>query len=63
MDAREFNAVVERLKFRNQEHVAESIGVTLRTVNGYANGGTIPEPVARLLRLMDRLKVNPDSVR
>ncbi|WP_354095797.1 helix-turn-helix transcriptional regulator [Bradyrhizobium sp. RT10b] len=63
MDATEFNKIVERLKFRNQEHVADSIGVTLRTVNGYANGGTIPEPVARLLRLMERFKVDPDTLR
>ncbi|WP_027521775.1 DNA-binding transcriptional regulator [Bradyrhizobium sp. Ec3.3] len=62
MTADEFNKLCERLKLRDQSHAADVIGVTLRTVNGYANGGTIPEPVARLLRLMERLKVNPDSV-
>jgi hypothetical protein len=58
----EFNARVERLGFRNQEHVALTVGVTLRTVNGYANGQTVPEPVLRLLRLMDRYGLAPDVV-
>lgn len=29
---------------------AGALGVTLRTVQGYAAGGTIPEPIAKLLR-------------
>lgn len=29
---------------------AQALGVTVRAVQGYAAGGTIPEPVAKLLR-------------
>jgi hypothetical protein len=35
-----------------QGEAAEMLGVSIRTSNGYANGEAIPEPVARLLRLL-----------
>jgi len=31
--------------------MAELLGVSVRTAHGYANGGPIPEPVARFLAL------------
>ncbi len=62
MSNTEFNAITARLGFRNQEHIAKTLGVTLRTVNGYANGQTIPEPVIRMLRLMDRYAIDPSAV-
>lgn len=46
-----------------QETAAEFLGVSLRTSAGYAAGGSIPEGVAKLLRLMVRKKLKPKDVK
>jgi hypothetical protein len=61
--AEEFLTIMRRVGFRNQEHCAKALGVSLRTVNGYANGQTIPEPVLRLMRVMERYNINPEDVK
>lgn len=45
-----------------QDSAAQFLGVSLRTSHGYANSGPIPESVAKLLRLMIRLKLKPDDI-
>jgi len=47
----------------SQAQAAEWLGVSIRTAHGWANGKSIPEPVAKLLRLMMRLKLKPEDVR
>ena len=46
-----------------QGGAAEWLEINIRTVHGYANGAPIPEPIAKLLRLMVRLKLKPEDVR
>lgn len=46
----------------SQQGAADFLGVSLRTSHGWANGDPIPEAVAKLLRLMVRLKLEPDEV-
>ena len=47
----------------SQARAAEWLGISTRAVHGYANGAPIPEPIAKLLRLMVRLKLRPEDVR
>lgn len=46
----------------SQERAGEWLGVSPRTSQNYAAKGP-PEPVAKLLRLMLRLKLHPDQVK
>jgi transcriptional regulator with XRE-family HTH domain len=47
----------------SQERAAQFLGVAPRTSRAYALGERrIPEPVAKLLRLMIRLQIKPEDV-
>jgi transcriptional regulator with XRE-family HTH domain len=47
----------------SQKAAAKLLGVSPRTSRGYALGERrIPEPVAKLLRLMIRLQIKPEDV-
>jgi len=46
-----------------QEQAAEFLEVSGRTSHAYANGGSIPGTVAKLLRLMVRLRLGVDEVK
>lgn len=46
-----------------QDRAAEFLGVCPKTSNSYANGKTIPEGTAKLLRLMVKLKLKPEGVK
>jgi hypothetical protein len=46
-----------------QAQAAEWLGISIRAAHGYANGAPVPEPIAKLLRLMVRLKLRPEDVR
>ena len=46
-----------------QAQAAEWLGLSIRAVHGYANGAPIPEPTAKLLRLMVKLDLKPKDVR
>lgn len=62
MDAAEYNAIMTRLGLMFQIEQAAFLGVAQRTAHGYANGGNIPIATAKLLRLVDRLKLPPGRV-
>lgn len=47
----------------SQAGAAEFLGISIRSSHGYANGEPIPEPTAKLLRLMLRLKIKPSDVK
>ena len=51
MTADQFRTALDRLLL-TQQGAAELLGLSIRSVHGYANGAPVPEPVARLLRLM-----------
>ena len=51
MTASQFRAALGRLSL-TQQGAAKLLGLSIRSVHGYANGAPVPEPVARLLRLM-----------
>lgn len=61
MTPRQFKAALAALEI-TQETAAEVLGVSLRTINGYANGAPIPLATAKLLRLMVDLKLDPEEV-
>lgn len=63
MTKNQYNQACEAVGLATQGQQAECLGVSLRSAHGYANGGTIPEPVARLLRLMVRLKLTAKDVK
>lgn len=47
----------------SQERAGDWLGISPRTSQGYALGEyPVPEPVAKLLRLMVKLKLTPDDV-
>ena len=47
----------------SQERAGDWLGIGKRTSQNYALGESrIPEPVAKLLRIMIELKLNPDDV-
>ena len=60
MTAKQYRAIIEGLGM-TQEGAGEWLGVSARTGQNYAAKGP-PEPVAKLLRLMVRLKLSPDDV-
>jgi hypothetical protein len=62
MNAAQFNAALTELGL-NQVSAASFLGLSVRTTHGYANGFDIPVPIAKLLRVMVRLKLDPADVR
>lgn len=60
MKTAEFNEALEALDL-NQVTAARHLGVVLRTVHTYANGGPIPYPVAVLLRTSIAHKIAPEE--
>jgi transcriptional regulator with XRE-family HTH domain len=47
----------------SQERAAQFLGISPRTSRSYALGEhKVPEPVAKLLRLMIRLQIKPEDV-
>jgi DNA-binding XRE family transcriptional regulator len=47
----------------SQERAAQFLGISPRTSRSYALGERrIPEPVAKLLRLMIRMQIKPEDV-
>lgn len=58
MTPTQYRAALDRLGL-TQAGAAEALGVSIRSAHGYANGKPIPEPIAKLLRLMVRLKLEP----
>lgn len=62
MTSAQYRAALDRLTL-TQAGAAELLGISIRSAHGYANGEPIPEPVAKLLRLMVRLKLSPEDVK
>ena len=61
MTAEQYRAALERLGF-SQIRGGKWLGIAGRTSQNYANGATpIPEPTARLIRLVLKLKLTPDQ--
>lgn len=63
MRAEQYSRLCGQVGIETQRQQADFFGVSLRTAHGYANGATIPEPVAKLLRLAVRLKLKPEEVK
>lgn len=63
MTSNQYTTICNRLGLSTQGKQAAFLGVSLRTAHGYENGSTIPEATAKLLRLVDRLKINPADVK
>jgi DNA-binding transcriptional regulator YiaG len=61
MTPKQYKTIIEQLGL-SQERAGEWLGVSARTGQNYAAKGP-PEPVAKLLRLMVRLKLNPEDVK
>lgn len=61
MTPNQYKAAIKTLGL-SQERAGEWLGVSPRTGQNYAAKGP-PEPVAKLLRLMIRLKLTPEDVR
>lgn len=63
MTGDEFKAAIARLDM-TQDGAGDWLNLSRRTINGYANDGhAIPEALAKLLRLMVRLKLKPKDVK
>jgi hypothetical protein len=63
MTANQYRSAIEKLGL-SQVRAAAFLGVSPRTSQGYALGEyPVPEAIAKLLRLMVRLNLNPDEVR
>lgn len=60
MTPKQYKTIIEQLGL-SQERAGEWLGVSARTGQNYAAKGP-PEPVAKLLRLMVRLKLKPEDV-
>jgi hypothetical protein len=62
MTPTQYRAAIKTLGF-SQEKAGDWLGIGRRTSQSYALGETrIPEPVAKLLRIMIRLKLNPEEM-
>lgn len=61
MSPKQYKAIIDALGL-TQEGAGEWLGVSARTGQNYAAKGP-PEPVAKLLRLMIRLKLKPEDVK
>lgn len=62
MTHNQYRAAIDRLGL-SQVKAAKFLGISLRTSQNYANGEPIPEPTAKLLRLMVRLDLKPEDVK
>jgi hypothetical protein len=62
MTAKQYRAALSALGL-TQAEAAAFLGIGVRTSHGYANGDEIPLLVAKMLRLMVRLKLTPDDVK
>lgn len=60
MTAKQYLAAIEKLGL-NQQAAGRWLGVSPRTAQNYAAKGP-PEPVAKLIRLVIRLKLDPADV-
>lgn len=59
----QYKAAIKSLGL-SQERAGDWLGIGRRTSQGYALGEyPIPEPIAKLLRLMIKMKLSPDDVR
>jgi len=62
MTSKQYRETIERLGL-SQHQAAGFLGVSPRTSQSYALGETrIPEPVAKLLRITVKLKLNPEEL-
>ncbi len=61
MSPKQYKAIIDDLGL-TQEGAGEWLGVSARTGQNYASKGP-PEPVAKLLRLMVRMKLKPEDVK
>jgi hypothetical protein len=61
MTPAQYKAAIKALGL-SQERAGEWLGVSPRTSQNYAAKGP-PEPVAKLLRLCIKLKLNPEDVK
>jgi hypothetical protein len=62
MTPTQYKAAIHALGL-SQERAGLWLGIGKRTSQGYALGEyPVPEPIAKLLRLMVKLKLNPDDV-
>jgi DNA-binding transcriptional regulator YiaG len=61
MTPKQYKIIIDGLGL-SQERAGEWLGVSARTGQNYAAKGP-PEPVAKLLRLMVRLKLKPEDVK
>lgn len=62
MTPTQYRAAIKALGL-SQERAGVWLGISPRTSQGYCLGEyPVPEPVAKLLRLMIRLKLNPEDV-
>lgn len=52
MTAQEFRDRLTYFVPQTQGTAADRLGVSIRSVSGYANGASIPKPIARLLRTL-----------
>ncbi len=62
MTATQYMSALESLEL-NQVSAADFLGISVRSSHGYGNGAPIPEPTAKLLRLMVKLGLKPEDVR
>jgi DNA-binding transcriptional regulator YiaG len=63
MTPSQYKSAIETLGL-SQERAGDWLGVGRRTSQGWAIGEyPVPEPVAKLLRLMVRLKLSPEDVK
>lgn len=53
MTSNQYRSALKRLGL-SQGSAAKLLGVSVRTSNGYANGGKIPKPVGKLLELIEK---------
>ena len=59
----QYRAAIAKLGL-SQERAGDWLGIGRRTSQGYALGEyPVPEPVAKLLRLMVRLELEPEDVK
>ena len=62
MTGAQYMSALEALEL-NQVSAAAFLQISVRTSHGYANGASIPEGTAKLLRLMVRLELKPEDVK
>lgn len=58
----QYRAALAKLGLTQLE-AAQMLGISLNSAHGYANNRPIPEPVAKLLRLVISKKIDPKDVR